>query len=151
MHVPRGNPFINGVLYSWSSIEFEGNGLDIEGIKAISYKDNLAGGEVMGTGSVARGSTLGKYKASGSIEIYRDAFDEFVLAIGGPGFYARFIKMSVSRFEPALGVRTDIIVPRIGGTDISDESSSSDGSTTKHDLFIITPILFNGIPGVPIL
>lgn len=151
MFVPRGNPFINGVLYGWSSIEFDLNGTTIDGIKAINYKDNLPPGEVDGTGPVSRGATLGKYKASGSIEIYRDAFDDLVIAAGGPGLYARFIKMTVSYYEPALGVRSDIIVPRIAGTDTSNESSGTDGTTTKHDLFIITPILWNGIPLVPVL
>lgn len=151
MFVPRGNPFINGVLYSQASVEFEANGIPVEGIKAINYKDSLDAGEVNGLGPVARGSTLGKYKASGSIEIYRDASDDFFLAAGGIGVYARFMKMTISYFEPALGVRTDIIVPRIGGTDTSVDSGSSDPTTTKHDLFIITPILWNGAPRVPVL
>lgn len=150
MFVPRGNPFINGVLYSQASVEFEANGMPVEGIKAINYKDSLDAGVVKGIGPIARGSTLGDYKASGSIEIYRDAADDFFLALG-PNGYAQFIKMTISYYEPALGVRTDIVVPRIGGTDTSVDSGSSDPTTTKHDLFIITPILWNGAPRVPVL
>lgn len=150
MNIQRGNPFINGVLYSWSSIEFFANGISIDGVKSINYNDGLDPGKPGGTGPTARGTTLGKHSAGGSIELFRDAFEDLKNTLG-PGFYAIFFPVTVSYYEPSLGVVVDTIVPRLVKNDSSNESSSSDGSSIKHDLCIVTPILWNGIPGVPLL
>lgn len=145
------NQFINGRLYSWSSIEVVGAGLPLEGIAAINYSDGLEPGTPHGRGPLARGYTLGMYSADGSIEVQRDQFDDLVLALGGVGFMTFVVPFFVQYFEPLLGVRGDTVVGRIKKNDTSNSSGSADGTTVKMDMSIIVPILWNGLPGVPIL
>src|SRR6185312_6553970 len=69
-HAVMANQFINGRLYSWSSIEVgigAGAGMPFDGIKAINYSDNLDPGMPRGKGPLARGYTLGNYQADGDI------------------------------------------------------------------------------------
>jgi len=146
------NQFINGRLYSWSSIEVgigAGAGMPFDGIKAINYSDNLDPGMPRGKGPLARGYTLGNYQADGDIELYRDQFDEFVELLGGPGFMTVVFPLLVSYWEPAFGAaKTDTVVAKLKKNSTGGSSDSTDGITVKHDLAIIVPILWNGNPGV---
>lgn len=142
------NQFINGRIFSWSSIEMVGAGIPLEGIKSINYSDSLAAGMPRGKGPLARGYTLGLYTAKASIEIYLDQLDSFIAGLGGPGFGTVPIPLLVGYFEPLFGVRTDTVVGRIDTTDLSSSSDSADGISVKSDLLVIVPILWNGVPKV---
>lgn len=142
------NQFINGRLYSWSSIEFFFSGIPLDGIKAINYDDGLSPGMPRGKGPLARGYTLGTYEANGDIELFRDQFDTIVEALGGPGFLTVVVPITIAYYEPGIGVKTDTLVARLKKNSTSNSSDSNEGTTTKHDLAIIAPILWNGVPGV---
>ena len=73
-------PLINGVAYSWSSIQFVLFGVPVAGIVNIDYKTKQAKTNNYGAGiePVSRG--YGKKEYEGSIEIYTDEWKKIIAA-----------------------------------------------------------------------
>lgn len=138
---------INGVKWSWQSVEVAANGLVLPGVKAVNYKDSMTPGKVRGTSSVWIGYTDGQYEADGDIEVFRDQHEALKLALGGPGFMQRKIVLTVTFFHPEAGAVIDTVMCRIMGNE-SGNTDSPDASTIKHPLCVLEPIAWGGIPGV---
>jgi hypothetical protein len=138
---------INGNEYGWSSVEFTAPGAGIlDGVTALDYNDKLEPGLTRGTSAVPRGVTRGQWSGAGSVEMLRLDYDRWILALG-PGFSEIDLVCNASYFEAALGVKTDTIFCRLTESAVT-LSDSSDGAKVKCTLFVIAPILWNGIPRV---
>ena len=74
------SPLINGVAYSWSSIQFVLFGVPVAGIVNIEYKRKQTKTNNYGSGvePVSRG--YGKKEYDGSIEIYLDEWKKIIAA-----------------------------------------------------------------------
>jgi hypothetical protein len=144
---PLTYPLINGIRYSWASIEMQANGLIIPGVRSINYSDTLTPGKPRGTSSVWLGHTLGQYEADADMEVFREEHEVYKLSLGGIGFMERPHIIVVNYFEPTRGVLADVLNVRIMGNQIAN-SDSSDATVIKHTLSVLSPILWNGVPGV---
>lgn len=145
------NTTVNGNAYSFVQIETYFGVLPIAGIKDISYNDDLRRADGYGTASVQLYLTRGTYKASGSIEFYKKAFNIGLLAQFGVGFRQIQTLINVSYGPDDSGVVITDTLPMvlIGKIDASNPQSD-DGTplTNKCDLYIPTQILWNGVPSV---
>ncbi len=81
-------PYINGVRWDYSSIEFELGAMKrVFGIKEINYSDTMEPGLVYGGSSPQPlGRTRGVYSSEGSFSIYREEYGDFMayLSSGQP-------------------------------------------------------------------
>ncbi len=138
---------INGVHWSWQSVEVSANGLVLPGVKSVNYKDSLTPGKVRGTSPIWIGYTDGQYEADGDIEVFRIQHEAFKSALGGPGFMQRRMVLTITMFHPELGTVIDTVICRVMGNEVG-LSDSPDAATVKHPLSVLEPILWNGSPGV---
>jgi len=73
-------PLINGVAYSWSSINFILFGVPVAGIVNIEYKKKQEKKNNWGAGTKPVSRGYGKEEADGSIEIYLDEWKKVIAA-----------------------------------------------------------------------
>jgi len=73
-------PLINGIAYSWSSINFVLFGVPVAGIVNISYKKKQAKTNNYGAGTKPVSRGYGKVEADGSIEVYLDEWKKVIAA-----------------------------------------------------------------------
>lgn len=145
------NTTVNGNAYSFVQIETFFGVLPTAGIKDISYKDNLRRADGYGTASVQLYLTRGTYKAEGSIELYKRAFNTVLLGQFGPGFRQVQTFITVSYGPDDLGIVITDTLPMVFFGEISaDNPQTDDGTplTNKVQLIIPTQIVWNGLPSV---
>lgn len=73
-------PLINGVAYSWSTVQFNLFGVPVAGIVNIEYKTKQAKTNNYGAGIVPVSRGYGKKEYEGSIEIYLDEWKKIIAA-----------------------------------------------------------------------
>ena len=73
-------PLINGISYSWSSIQFNLFGVPVAGIVSIEYKRKQAKTNNYGAGQEPVSRGYGKNEYDGSIEIYLDEWKKVISA-----------------------------------------------------------------------
>jgi len=73
-------PLVNGVAYSWSSIQFVLFGVPVVGITNIEYKRKQAKTNNYGVGTKPVSRGYGKEEYEGSIEIYLDEWKKIIAA-----------------------------------------------------------------------
>lgn len=145
-------PLINGNYYSYANIELTvpSLGLTFVGVKAINYKDNLGRVLVRGTASQPIGVTIGRYEASGDIEMYLSAFSLLQTSLG-PGFRQTPIFIVVN-YGPNPFLPIPIVTDEIPGAYIgeisADQSESEEALTRKFTLIIPGQILWNNMPSI---
>jgi hypothetical protein len=138
---------INGNEYDFSSIEVTAVGAGLlTGVTGIDYNDKLDPGLTRGTSSTPRGATRGPWSGAGSLELLRTDFGRWIAALG-PGFSEQDVVINVTYFEPLLGVQTDTIYARISENSTTP-AAGNEGVKVKCTLFILQPILWNGLPRV---
>ena len=147
------SPLINGSYYAYADIEFRVDGLLFAGIKGINYKDSLSRVKVRGTASVPLGLTRGKYEATGDFEMYLDAANTMIAAIGGVLGGWRQIPIAASiTYGPNPGMNLPLTTDIIPGFYIGDyDASNSEGDeplTRKFTMHIPGQILWNGLPSL---
>lgn len=73
-------PLINGTAYTWASIKFALFGVEVVGIKKISFKEKQKKDNIYGLGDkpIARGR--GNYEYEGSIEIMTEEWKRIIAA-----------------------------------------------------------------------
>ena len=143
-------PLINGLRYSFASIECTINGDKFLGFKSINYDDGLKPGVLYGTTPVPLGRTKGKYEAKGDLEVYRLEAQAILdaLATGGKYFYEVPFTLTVQYSETDTDpVTTDNIYGvRLEAASASN-SEGSDPTAIKFTLSIIQPIVWDGLEG----
>lgn len=138
--MPIGYPGVNGDRFDASSIELQINTKKYIGVKSVKYRQSLEPGMVYGFSSQPIGRTRGQYKCEGSIQIYREEFQDLAidlqtLAVGL--LEANFlVTVTFSELSPLNGAlptgvvgstSTDTIVGvRFSADDHSAEAGSSD-------------------------
>lgn len=73
-------PLINGISYSWSSINFVLFGVPVMGIVNIEYKRKQTKTNNYGSGKEPVSRGYGKVEYEGSIEIYQDEWKRIIAA-----------------------------------------------------------------------
>lgn len=144
-------PLINGNRFSWTSIEVTLAGLPsyIGGpFKAINYTSKQEPGIVHGNSPRPLGRTRGQYEATGSFEMYRSEWQDFVEQIVSNSAQSNVgihdiefdITVQYAEFDPSTGgdnVITDVLsVCRISSLGFSN-SQGSEPSTVSCDLSIM--------------
>jgi hypothetical protein len=135
---------INGIHWSWQSVEIAANGIVLPGVKSMNYKDSMTPGKVRGTSAIWLGYTDGQYEADADMEVFRTQDEAFKLALGGIGFMQRRMVVTVTYFHPELPPVVDTIVARIMGNEVG-LSDSPDAAAVKHPLCVLAPILWTWI------
>jgi len=126
-------PLINGVRYSFASIELNVNGTIYRGVKEISYSQKLEPSPVRGTPAQPIGFTLGEYSCEASMTMYMQEWRELLEALGD-GFGMIPFTIVVQYWNVGQDVKTDTLVGcRIKGVENS-HSQGTDALTNKIDL-----------------
>lgn len=74
---------VNDIQHDWGTITVKVNGVEIVGIKSISYSDAIEREKVYGAGRLPLGMTPGKYTTEqGSMTVFERQFREILLAFG---------------------------------------------------------------------
>jgi len=140
-------PLVNGHRCDWSSVRINAAGKSYTGVKSINYRQALTPGVMRGTRSQPTGRTRGIYEPEGSLEMYKEDYQELItdLAKGGTLGYMEVSFQVVVQYTPSgLAVITDTLA---GVRLASDEDSPSEGSdplTVSCDLSIMY-VLRNGL------
>ena len=141
-------PLINGFFHAFADVEIQANGFLFAGVAAIDYEDDLARAKVYGTASVPLGLTKGKYAATGSIELYLEAAQALMIALGG---IWREVPLVINIAYVPVGLTPMApVFDLIPGCYLTKQTSSNkvgdEALTRKFDLAIPTQIYWNGVP-----
>lgn len=153
-----GYPLVNGDRFDASSIELQLNTKKYIGVKQVKYKQSLEPGEVRGFSPQVLGFTRGLYKVEGSIQIYREEFQDLsvdlqTIAVGllEANFLATITYSELSPLNGALptgvvgSTSTDTIVGmRFTATDHTVDAGSSDPLVVELP-FVARYCLISGI------
>lgn len=148
-----GYPLINGQDYSFASITVKvGNTPFFP--TAIDYNDSLTPGRVYKSGSaVPAGATRGQWDGASSLEFTVADFAAFQaglavqqVAQAVAGIALVVFSVQVVYSEAGLGVITDTLPAVRLMTGTNTPGGGSDPSKVKVDLFLLKPILRNGVP-----
>ena len=146
-------PLVNGIYYSYSNVELfvgQAGELQIAGVKAINYKDNLGRVKVRGTAMQPLGLTQGRYEANGDIEMYLDAFALLVTTIG-PG-WRQFPLYATITYGANPGLAIPFITDTIPGFYLGEvDASQSEGEeplARKFTMHIPGQILWGETPSI---
>jgi hypothetical protein len=145
-------PLVNGQYFAFTDITLRVNGLMFAGVKAVNYKDNLGRVKVRGSSAVPLGLTKGRYEANGDIEMYLDAFNTMVLALGAATPW-RMIPFAISiTYGPNVGMNLPLVTDIIPGAYLGEVDQSNgegeDPISRKFTLHIPGQILWNGVPSI---
>lgn len=144
---PVPYPFINGHRYDWSSVAITIDGIPYTGIRSITYRQTLTPGIVRGTRAQPTGRTRGQYEPEGSVEIYKEDYQQIIqaLSLGGTRGYMEVTFPIVVQYSSGLlGVLSDTLA---GCRLASDEDSPAEGSdpmVVSCDLSVMY-VLRNGL------
>ena len=75
-------PLINGIRFSFASIELSIAGTKYVGVSEISYSHTLEPGEVRGAHAQVLGYTKGDYVAEGSMTMYKEEWETLRKGLG---------------------------------------------------------------------
>lgn len=142
-------PNVQGVECDFTSLEIAIDSQKyewLEGLKAISWNEELTPGEVRGRRAHVIGTTRGEYKAEGSLELFFKEANEFISAMSdseGNGWGEKYFTLTLTYSEVGLDVQTVVLEGcRIKKADDSQEQGT-DPLSTKFDLFV-TMVVRNG-------
>lgn len=142
-------PLINGHRFDWSAVRISIDGITYTGVKSINYRQALTPGIVRGNHSQPTGRTRGIYEPEGSLEMYKEDYQDLIRALSANGTrgymeYAFQVLVQYSSTAVQIGVVTDTLA---GVRLASDEDSPAEGSdafTVSCDLSIMY-VLRNGL------
>jgi hypothetical protein len=146
-------PQVNGAKYSFCSLEFKlAGGFALPGgVKTINYKDNYESGDVFGNSATLQGSTRGRNKSSGDIELYRDAAEallDYITFLGARGYSETRFTFTVGYGELLANMITSDILPSVKFH--SMDTSGSEGVeaiTVKYQMHMLGQIGWHGRTG----
>lgn len=129
-------PLVNGVRYSFASIELSVAGKVILGAKEIAYTETLEPGELRGTSSQLLGRTAGDYSVEGSMTLYREEFDD-LLGTLGEGYLRKVFDVTITYADEGAPTKTDKLVGcRIKSVEQSN-SQGTDGLEVQLQLHVM--------------
>jgi hypothetical protein len=140
-------PLINGHRFDWSSVRVTIDGVPYTGVKSINYRQSLTPSVVRGTRAQPTGRTRGIYEPEGSIELYKEDYQDIIQALskgGTQGYMEVAFQVLVQYSSGILPVVTDTLA---GVRLASDEDSPAEGGdafTVNCDLSIMY-VLRNGL------
>lgn len=140
-------PLINGHRFDWSSVRVTIDGVPYTGVKSINYRQALTPAVVRGTRAQPTGRTRGIYEPEGSIELYKEDYQEVIKALsanGLRGYMEYAFQIIVQYSSPNQAVITDTLA---GVRLASDEDAPAEGGdpfTVNCDLSIMY-VLRNGL------
>ncbi len=126
-------PTINGNELDWSSVQIivPGIPLPLDGVKDLSYSDDLKPGKARGTRSQVVARSRGTYDGEGSITFYKSQFNAFLTLLAGLStiqllsFKEFPFSLMATYFEPYAGVYiTDTL---LGCRITKDEDQHAEG------------------------
>lgn len=129
-------PLVNGVRYSFASIELDVAGKIILGAKEIAYTETLEPGEIRGTSVQLLGRTAGDYGVESSMTLYREEFDDLLDTLG-EGYLRKVFDVKVTYADEGAPTKTDRIVGcRIKSVEQSN-SQGTDGLEVQIELHVM--------------
>lgn len=148
-------PIINGLMYSFASIEAFFNGFPIAGIVSINYKSSLKPGIARGTGAQKMGRTIGDHDADCDFEMYLLDAMAFIATLGNAGGFGFGVGEFIVRvgyqeifsevpmpptLDVILGARvTELAASNQQGTDPSKRKFTTDVMDVLHNGVSIVP------------
>lgn len=143
------NPKVNGRLYDWASVEVQLPSGSTVGLTEISYNDEMGREPRYGKGQTVRGFGNKNYKATGSISMDRDEAERLRVGLGGSVYTDAPFDIVASYAPEGQPVITDTL-PQclITKTDTSAKQDDDNTGVIKHDITILSPIKWNGVPAV---
>lgn len=150
--MPLQYPLINGTRFDFSSVQLSvpGIGRVFEGVKSITYSDELNPGKLRGTRSQVIGRTRGQYEASGSLEMYASEAQSFIDALG-PGYMERVFLVNIGYSEPSMADLTyadQLVGCRIKKVENSG-NEGEEGLAIKFDLDVMHIVRNGKVPVSP--
>src|SRR6185295_1951122 len=149
MITPIAYPDFNGHRYSRSSTDLRIDALKVRGWKSVSIEGELTPGETYGNLSTVQGTTRGKAKFSGEIELYledAEIVEAYLAAKGAPlgmGWMEVQAQMQFVASEIGRGiVQYDVLGMRVTKSGIA-VADSDDQLTVKWSLHV-KDVLKNG-------
>lgn len=133
-------PLINGHRYDWTSVQITIDGIPYTGVKSLSYRQTLTPGVVRGTRSQPTGRTRGQYEPEGSIEMYKEDYQNLINALsfaGTRGYMETAFQVLAQYSSGVLAVVTDTLVGCRISSDEDSHDESPDGLTVSCDLSIM--------------
>lgn len=129
--------YINGEMSTHATAEISftlpsGKPFRALGISAVNYNDELKRQLEHGTGSIALGSSRGKYSPAADVELFKQEWDRLLDALGDD-YGSKFINLVVTDRPKGGTLRTDNI-PQCLITKPDDSSSGEEGRKTKLTL-----------------
>lgn len=141
---------VNGTEYSFVSIRFFADGIELEGVTSIDYKSSIERGSVMANSPGEVGRTRGNYKAEGNLEFTRRGYRDFIAQLR-----QRFPAKNPNevRFDVALSYGEDgqpllsdeLVGVQLAGNEHSGSAGSADPMKVKVPLNI-RGIFVDGVP-----
>jgi hypothetical protein len=131
-------PLVNGTAYEYAKVEIRIGTKRITRVKSIKYKDELKPGMARGTSHQKMIRTTGLYDADGSIEIYRDVWQEIKTELGGDGYMEKVFQIVVTygaNNKPLM--KDELNGCSFTTTDRSGDDNSSDPLPLSLDLDIM--------------
>ncbi len=138
-------PLINGITWSFQSIQVVVRGAPYFGVTSINYSAELKPDEARGTPAMPLGYGLGKGTVTADVEMNKQ-WAQMLIATLGPGFGSVPFDIIVKYGETGL-VTTDSV---IGCRITKVEDSHSDGIIKQKLTLQPAQILYAGIDLVPI-
>jgi hypothetical protein len=139
---------VNGIYFSFVDLVITMNAFQLSAVKSLNYKDSLGRNFVHGCSPIPLGLTTGHYEATGDIELY---LPSATLIYSTPLWRTIPWAMTISygpNVVAPLPFTTDVI-PVLFLTELdAPQSDSEDAITRKFSFKIMTPILWNGVPGM---
>lgn len=137
--MPIAYPLINGKRFDYGCVELKTGGRIYYGCKSVNYKDSLKPGHLRGTSARIMGRTRGVHEASGSLEIYKSDFEEFIAALvatggtlnGAPVGYGE-VEFTASVSYQAAGM--DLVTDILNGCRITE---SEDGHNEGEEPLVV--------------
>lgn len=148
-------PIINGLMYSFASIEAFFNGFPVAGIVSINYKSSLKPGIARGTAATKMGRTIGDHDADCDFEMFVLDAMAFIgtLGAGGYGFGVGEFIVTVGYQEIASEIPLPVVVDTIIGGRVTELAASNQQGTdpTKRKFTVdVMDVLHNGVSIVPL-
>lgn len=139
-------PNVNGITCDFASVRANIDGENYF-LGSINYSHECTPGEVEGNDAMLLGTTTGRYKANGSVEVYK-ATAAAIRAKLGDGYLTKRFPITVNYQPPGSPIMTDVLeYARIVKEDDS-HSKGTDALVEKWDLHIMK-IVKNGVQPLP--
>lgn len=153
---PIQYPYVNGSLFSWSSIELNMNGIIFRGFKSINYERARDRPKVWGNSPDPIGKVVGRNDYTCDAEIYLAEWNAFQASLAipgsqpaGGGYGDKFFNVFVTYAQNGFDVIQDVIIGCTLDKLTVSQSEGTDPLVRKIELNPIK-IYFQGVDDLAI-